>query len=128
MFTGWLTCNKDFKRFLRLQKRSNKKITKELDILRFIRNKRFTAASLYGLLTRSQYKFSEKLADEMLSEYSTPFSSEKDSEKEFFVPPKPTIWGTHPKELDFLDKVIASKNETDKRLVHIYERQEVCRT
>ncbi len=79
-------------------------------------------------MTRSQYKFAEKLAEEMLSEYSTPVSSENDFDKEFFVPPKSTIWGRNLKEFDFLGKVIASKNDTDQRLVHMYERQDLWRT
>jgi len=55
------------------------KIEKELDILEYIKNKRFTQNSLYGLLSRPQYKFCEKLSEVLLSEYSAPESSEKDS-------------------------------------------------
>lgn len=76
MVCGCLCRNKDIKHFFRLQKRSEDKIDKEMDILKFIRTQRYTAASLYGLMSREQRKFSEKLADQILSEYSTPCSSD----------------------------------------------------
>ena len=76
MLCGFLCRNKDITHFLKLQKRSTEKIDKEMDILKFIRTQRFTAVSLYGLLSRNQRKFSEKIADNILSEYSTPVSSD----------------------------------------------------
>jgi hypothetical protein len=91
-----------------------------LDILKFIKTQRFTAVSLYGLMTREQRKFSEKLAEKMLSEYSTPVTSEQDSTQPGFVPPKLTNWGlkkNKEEEYNFIEPVIESKNDVDKRLV-----------
>ena len=51
------------------------------------------AVSIYSMMSREQRKFSEKLAEQILSEYSTPVTSEQDSECPGFVPPKPSIWG-----------------------------------
>lgn len=46
------------------------------------------------------------------------------------MPPKPTNWGKKPneKEYEFLGPVITSNNEVDKRLVHMYEKQDMWRT
>ena len=46
------------------------------------------------------------------------------------MPPKPTNWGKKPieKEYDFLEQIITSQNDIDKRLVHVYERKDLWRT
>ena len=46
------------------------------------------------------------------------------------MPPKPTSWGKKPieKEYDFLGPVITSNNDVEKRLVHMYEKQDMWRT
>ena len=46
------------------------------------------------------------------------------------MPPKPTNWGIKPiqKEYEFLEEMITSNNDVDKRLVHMYEKQDMWRT
>jgi hypothetical protein len=67
----------------------------------------------------------------LLSEYTTPTQediSDNDFVSESSAPLRPTIWGKNFNEYDFLDEIIASKNETDQRLVQVYESQDLWRT
>ncbi len=67
-----------------------------------------------------------------MSEFSTPVSSEQDSEEAGYVPPKPTRWGKKPVESEykFLDSILEASNynEINQRLLQIYERQDLWRT
>ena len=107
-----------------------------MDILKFIRQQRFTAVSLYALMDREQRKFSEKLAEQMLSEYSSPESTETDSAGENFVPPgdiKFTPSRGDKERIDFdkyeyIDSLIENPCEVDRRLLKVYEQQDKMRT
>lgn len=100
-----------------------------MDILRFIRQQRFTAVSLYALMDREQRKFSEKLAEQMLSEYSSPESTETDSGAENFVPPgdikfRPSRGDREGIDFDkyeYIDSLIENPDEVDRRLLKVYE-------
>jgi hypothetical protein len=68
---GCLTRSKEHRRYLNLHKRSTRKLEAELDILNLIRSRMLFEASLYGLMTPQQRKFSEKLGQPHLSEWSS---------------------------------------------------------
>jgi hypothetical protein len=68
---GCVTRSKEHRRFMKLHKRSARKLEAELDILNLIRSRMLFEVSLHGLMTPQQRKFSEKLGQPHLSEWSS---------------------------------------------------------
>lgn len=79
-----------WKRFKKLLERSEEKIDKSLDILKFIKSQRISDASYYALLPREERKFVESLAEGIISEYSTPSECCWSSDDELNKLPNPS--------------------------------------
>ena len=56
---------------MKIYRRSLSKITSDMDILQFIKLQRIHNASLYGLMSSNQKKFSKVLSLPILSEFSS---------------------------------------------------------
>ena len=102
---------------MRLLKRSGHKIDKSLDILNFIKQQRLNNVSMYALLPREKRKFAEKIAECIISEYSSPSSTCSSSDNEYFNPPNPS----KNKVYDYVDDVITSSDLVCQNLINIYD-------
>ena len=95
-----------------------------MDILKFIKSQRISSISLYALLSREQRKFAEKLAETILSEYSSPESTCSDSNDEYYNPPDPS------KNTDqsYIISMLKSNDAVDQRMVAVYDQKDKVRT
>jgi hypothetical protein len=97
-------------------KRSNQKLTEELDILEVIRSRRMIMAANFGLLKNRHKKFVEKMAITVLSEYS--------SSDTYELVPKNAKNG----KLDFVNDMLESPSDSDLRYLNLYETLDSKRT
>jgi hypothetical protein len=102
---------------MKIYRRSKSKITADMDILHFINMQRRHNASLYGLMTKNQRKFSEALSMQILSEFSSD-QTEDDTTKynnqtvPFSEPPE----DAHA----YIDEMFQDPDETDLRYLTLY--------
>ena len=120
---GCLTRSKEHRRYLNLHKRSSRKLEAELDILNLIRSRMLFEVSLYGLMTPQQRKFSEKLGQPHLSEWS---SSELDgfSKRKTIKIGQLSQPETDVQNLNYIDKMVDKPTECDLRYLELYEQHD----
>ena len=72
---------------------------------------------MYAILPRESKKFTEKLAECIISEHTSHFLSCSSSDNEFFNPPNPY----KQKNFDYVYDMVNSKNPVSKNLIKIYD-------
>lgn len=124
MILGLLLRRKPVVNYLRLQFRSSKKVSDDLDILQIIKNQRQHSAAIYGLITKQQRKFTESFQFELLSEFSTP---DEDISHNKTTSPNSNSVNVKLESsviLDYLDTMIYHSTEKDLRYLELYEKKD----
>ena len=90
--------------------KSSSRLTKELDLQKFLHRQRVLVASLLGLLKGRQSSFVDYYSQLVIRESDDMENTSEDDELD--------DWGK--KNMDFVDKMQVSGNEVDQRLLAIF--------
>ena len=101
-----LFCDKDYKKKIN---KSHSRLTKELDLIKFIHRQRVFTAAVIGQLTGPQSLFVNKMSQLVIRESSV---SETSGDSE--------INDKRKSDLEYIKKIIHSREKVDKRLLKLY--------
>jgi len=94
-----------------------KKVNKDLDILKVLKQQKIFAVELWSLLTRSQHQFASKVAEYILSEYS---SDEQDGKATQYYAGMLLFDENEVLECKYISDVVEASSDENKRMVEVY--------
>ena len=79
--------------------------------------------SMQALMPRGKRNFAQVMADNVLSEFSTPTETCSSSDAEFYEPPNPSKI----KDFDFIEETLESKDPVTMSLLQMYDKRDKLR-
>jgi len=121
---GWMCRCRKYRNFRKFHKNGRAKVDHDLDMISFLTTHRRHAVELWALMRRNQHQLSSKLAEYVLSEFSSASSShETDREKQF-----PGIYLFDKSQIenqDYLDSLIQKEDtRVNRRLINIFQQKD----
>lgn len=130
IFRGYFCKEKWFKRFLRLKARGQKKLTNDLDMLKVLKQQRRSMVQLWCVMTTAQKEMCGRLAERVLSEYSTPEEDMYNSETKKGPGPQISFRTDNDQDpnFDYIDELLADHSITNRQCFEFYKQVDLKRT